>query len=115
MIFKYFFFVVANVNTTVTSSWVINMNSLPQFDSYSTMNKSVNFGNVICRNVTNIAKNILFSSKGSPFNNTSVLKGGQINVLITEVLGYEHTDWNNNCNYVTMICIWEVPTIKLLH
>ena len=109
------FFVVANVNTSVTSSWVINMNSLPQFDSYSTLTKSVNFGNVITRNVTNITKNILFSSIGSPFNNTSVLEGGQINVLITDVLGNEHLDWNNNCNYVMMVCIWEVPTIKLLH
>ena len=105
----------ANNNTQVTTSWVINMNSFPQFDSYSTMTKSVSVCNLIGRSTTNITKNILFSSIGSPFNNTSVLEGGQINVLITDVLGNEHLDWNNNCNYVMMVCIWEVPTIKLLH
>ena len=104
------FFVVANVNTTVTTSWLINMNSFPQFDSYSTMTKSVSVCNLIGRSTTNITKNILFNSIGSPFNNTSVLECGQINVLITDVIGNEHTDWNNNCNYVMMICIWEVPT-----
>ena len=102
------FFVMANLNNAVTTSWVININSFPQF--HSTMTKSVNFWNVITRNITNIAKNILFSSIGSPFNNTSVLECGQINVLITDVMGNEHIDWNNNCNYVMMVCIWEVPT-----
>ena len=109
------FFVMANLNNSVTTSWVININSFPQFDSYSTMTKSSHCCNMIGRNTQVVAKNILFNSIGSPFNNTSVLENGQINVLITDVLGNEKWEWNNNCNYCMMICIWEVPTIKLLH
>ena len=109
------FFVMANLNNSVTTSWVINMNSFPQFDSYSTMTKSVNTSTVMTRGTINASKNILFNSIGAPFNNTSVLENGQINVLITDVLGNEKWEWNNNCNYCMMICIWEVPTIKLLH
>ena len=91
------------------------MTQSTNFTIIAIMTKSVNFGNVICRNTQNVAENILFNSIGSPFNNTSVLENGQINVLITDVLGNEKWEWNNNCSYCMMICIWEVPTIKLLH
>ena len=104
------FFVMANLNNSVTTSWVINMNSFPQFDSYSTMTKSVNNCNLMTRGATNTSKNILFNSIGAPFNNTSVLENGRINISITDVSGNDKWEWNNNCNYCMMICIWEVPT-----
>ena len=112
-----FYMLAVNSSTSVTNNWVVSIDSLPQFDSYSTMTQYVQCCNVMCRGGSMLVKNILFNSLGCPFNNNCLLESGRMNVCDgrMDVLGNEHTDWNSNANYVMMICTWEIPSLNLLH
>ena len=100
------------------SGWKIDIPTLSQYDSYSTLTKSVNYTDVLYRNQY-WTKDITFNQIGCQFNNICALDNGMINVIIYDLLGNDLTSWNYvNTSYVISILIWEVPDEihrKLLH
>ena len=93
----------------VPNTWVIDIPTFTQNDSYSTMTNNNSYSVLPVRGGVFFQDTLNFSKLGLPINNINLFVNGMINIRILNSNGVLATDVGAYCVWSMIIIIWEVP------